>query len=253
MAFTAVITGGGNGIGRETALLFLQEGFNVVIAGRHMDKLEETLGLAGSAGKERGLAVVTDVTDQASVKNLFAKTLEKFGRVDFLFNNAGMAGPDASGTPLMDIKLESWKRVIDTNLTGTFLCAQEAVRAMMEQKPQGGRIINNGSISAQVPRMNSVPYTASKSGVSGLTKSIALDYRRYNIACGQIDIGNAGTEQASRHQKGSLQADGETRAEPLMSVKDVARALLFMAQTPLTANIQHMTILATDMPFIGRG
>ncbi len=249
---TAVITGGGNGIGRETALLFLAEGFNVVVAGRHEDKLKETLSLAGKAA-DRGLAVATDVTDAAAVKRLFAAAVEKFGRVDFLFNNAGIAGPEAAGTPLLDIKPETWRKVLEVNLTGTFLCAQEAVRVMMNQKPQGGRIINNGSVSAQTPRANAASYTASKAGITGLTKSIALDFRRYNIACGQIDIGNADTKQASRHAQGSLQSDGEVRAEALMSVQDVAMALLFMANLPLTANMQFMTLLATQMPFIGRG
>ncbi|MDR1534531.1 MAG: SDR family oxidoreductase [Planctomycetota bacterium] len=249
---TAVITGGGNGIGRETALLFLAEGFNVVIAGRRENTLRETLRLAGSTA-ERGLAVETDITKPAAVKRLFAAATDRFSRVDFLFNNAGLAGTEASGTPLLEISYENWRRVIDTNVTGTFLCAQEAVRIMIGQNPQGGRIVNNGSVAAQSPRAHSAPYAASKSAISGLTKSISLDFRRYNIACGQIDIGNAATEQASRHAKGALQGDGEVRAEALMSVKDVARALLFMARLPLEANVQHMTILATQMPFVGRG
>ena len=249
---TALITGGGSGLGRETALLFFEEGFNVVIAGRNQGNLKETLDLAGPAA-ERGLAVPTDVTDAAAVKRLFAAVREKFGRLDFLFNNAGCTGIEASGRPLVDIAVEDWRKVIDTNLTGTFLCAQEAVRIMMEQNPQGGRIINNGSIAAQSPRVNAAAYTASKSGVTGLTKSISLDYRRYHIACGQIDIGNADTKQASRHGQGSLQSDGEIRKEALMSVKDVAQTLLFMANLPLDANVQHITILATQMPFIGRG
>ncbi|MCC8190978.1 MAG: SDR family oxidoreductase [Planctomycetes bacterium] len=248
---TAIITGGGNGIGRETALLFLAEGFNVVVAGRREETLRGTLELANAG--DRGLAVVTDVTDPDSVRNLFDTTVARFGRLDFLFNNAGIAGTQASGTPLPDITLESWRAVIDTNVTGSFLCAREAVRIMMGQDPQGGRIVNNGSVSAQVPRANSIPYTTSKAAITGLTKSISLDFRRYNIACGQIDIGNAGTEQASRHSKGSLQADGSVLAEPLMSVKDVAKSLLFMATLPLEANVQFMTILATGMPFIGRG
>ncbi len=252
MEKTAIITGGGNGIGQETALLFLENGFNVVIAGRNEAKLKDTLDKAGG-GAERALAVVTDVTDEASVKNLFASAVKRFGRVDFLFNNAGIAGTDASGTGLLDVSYETWKKVIATNLSGAFLCAREAVGIMMNQKPQGGRIVNNGSVSAQVPRMNSVPYTASKTGITGLTRSIALDFRRYNISCGQIDIGNAATEQASRHSKGSLQADGEVRVEPMMSVGDVARALLFMATLPEEANVFNMTIFANQMPFVGRG
>ena len=248
----AVITGGSTGIGRMTAHAFLAGGYNVVIAARSEDKLKETLRLAGDDA-QYGLAVPTDVTDPASVKNLFAVTREKFGRVDFLFNNAGLAGPDVSGIPTLEVTYENWRRVIDTNLTGAFLCAQEAVRLMIDQKPQGGRIINNGSVSAQCPRVDSAAYTASKTGVTGLTRSISLDFRKYNIACGQIDIGNADTADASRHAQGTLQSDGEVRAEQLISVRDVARTLLHIANLPLEANVQYITLLATQMPFIGRG
>lgn len=249
---TAVITGGSTGIGRATALCFLAGGYNVVIAARNEVKLKDALELAGDDARY-GLAVPTDVTDPVSVKKLFAAARARFGRVDFLFNNAGLAGPGATGVPLLDVTHENWCEVIATNLTGAFLCAQEALRLMVAQEPQGGRIINNGSISAQTPRVNSGPYTASKSGITGLTKSISLDFRKYNIACGQIDIGNADTADASKHADGSLQGDGEMRAESLISVNDVARTLLHIANLPLEANVQHITLLATNMPFIGRG
>lgn len=248
----AVITGAGSGIGRATALLFLAEGYNVVVASRTEDKLQETLRLAGDNGKY-GLAVSTDVTSPESVKKLFAATKEKFGRVDFLFNNAGAAGAGVVGIPLLDVPFENWKRVIDTNLTGAFLCAQEALRIMVAQNPQGGRIMNNGSVSAQVPRVDAAAYSASKAGITGLTKSISLDFRKYNVACGQIDIGNADSAQASRHASGSRQSDGQVRAEPLISIDDVAKTLLHIANLPLEANVQFITLLATQMPFIGRG
>ena len=252
MAKTAVITGGGNGIGQETALLFLENGFNVVIAGRHDEKLRDTLRLAGDKANQ-ALAVVADVTDEAAVKKLFAAAVERFGRVDFLFNNAGTTSVGATGTGLLDVPADVWREVLDANLTSVFLCAKEAIRIMINQNPQGGRIVNNGSVSTQVPRPNSAPYVASKTGITGLTRSISLDFRRYNICCGQIDIGNAATEQVMRHAKGSIQADGEIRKEALMSVKDVARALLFMATLPEEANVFDMTILANQMPFVGRG
>ena len=233
----ALITGAGSGIGRATALAFLHDGFRVVLAGRHADKLRS---VAAEAGAAQSLVVEADVTKPDSVRALFDATREKFGRLDVLFNNAGMNAPFL---PLEDMPYEKWREVIDTNLTGAFLCTQQAFRLMKDQSPRGGRIINNGSISAHTPRANSAPYTSSKHAITGLTKSTSLDGRRYDIACGQIDIGNAQTDLGSRLPK----------AEPMMDVNHVANAVLQMAKLPLEANVQFMTILATKMPYIGRG
>ena len=234
----ALITGAGSGIGKATALAFLRDGFRVVLAGRHLDKLAAVQAEAGANAV--ALPVRADVSNPAEVRALFDATREKFGRLDVLFNNAGMNAPFL---PLEDMPYEKWREVIDTNLTGAFLCTQQAFRLMKEQTPRGGRIINNGSISAHTPRANSAPYTASKHAITGLTKSAALDGRKYDIACGQIDIGNAQTDLGSRLPQ----------AEPMMDVNHVANAVLQMAKLPLEANVQFMTILATKMPYIGRG
>ena len=234
----ALITGAGSGIGRATALAFLRDGFRVVLAGRSPDKLAAVEAEAGVQGKS--LAFRADVSSPASVRSLFDATQEKFGRLDVLFNNAGVNAPFL---PLEDMPYEKWREVIDTNLTGAFLCTQQAFRLMKDQSPRGGRIINNGSISAHTPRANSAPYTASKHAITGLTKSTSLDGRKYDIACGQIDIGNAVTELGSRLPQ----------VEPMMDVNHVANAVLQMAKLPLEANVQFMTILATKMPYIGRG
>lgn len=245
----ALITGAGSGIGRAVAVKLQGAGYHVVLAGRRTDELEKTAAaLSASGGK--GLVVPTDVADQASVKVLFAKTRDAFGRLDVLFNNAGTF---AVGTPIEDIPLDVWKRVVDVNLTGVFLCAQEAIRMMKAQSPKGGRIINNGSISATTPRPLSAPYTATKHAITGLTKSISLDGRAHNIACSQIDIGNAATDFTAKMATGILQANGETLVEPRMDVAHVADAVLYMANLPLDANVQFMTLMATAMPFIGRG
>jgi NAD(P)-dependent dehydrogenase (short-subunit alcohol dehydrogenase family) len=233
----ALVTGAGSGIGKATALAFLADGFRVVLSGRHRQALEE---VARSAGDAQALVFEADVTDPAAVRALFDATHEKFGRLDLLFNNAGVGTPFI---PLEELTYDQWRTVIDTNLTGAFLCTQQAFRLMKDQTPRGGRIINNGSISAHAPRANSVPYTASKHAITGLTKSTSLDGRRYDIACGQIDIGNALTELASKLPQ----------AEPMMDVSHVANAVLQMAKLPLEANVQFMTILATKMPYIGRG
>ena len=246
----AIITGAGSGIGRATALAFLNDGYRVALAGRRPDALAETAKLA-TAAKERALAVPTDVTSQSSVKALFAQVKDRFGRLDVLFNNAGTGAP---GTILLeDLTFEQWKAVVDTNLTGPFLCTQEAFRLMKSQTPKGGRIINNGSISAHAPRPNSAPYTSTKHAITGLTKSSALDGRKYDIAVGQIDIGNALTEMASGMAKGMPQADGSVRTEPTMDVAHVANSVLYMANLPLDANVQFLTVMATKMPFVGRG
>jgi NAD(P)-dependent dehydrogenase (short-subunit alcohol dehydrogenase family) len=234
----AIVTGAGSGIGKATALVFLAEGFRVVLAGRHRQPLED---VARAGGDAQALVHEVDVTDPAQVRALFDATREKFGRLDVLFNNAGVGTP--LGVNLEDLGFEQWRAVIDTNLTGAFLCTQQAFRLMKDQDPRGGRIINNGSISAHVPRANSAPYTASKHGITGLTRSAALDGRQYDIAVGQIDIGNALTELASKLPQ----------PEPMMDVKHVAEAVLHMAKLPLNANIQFMTILPPKMPFIGRG
>ena len=245
----AIITGAGSGIGRASALALLAAGFRVVLAGRHEETLVATKDAAGVAGAH-ALVVPADVTDPDSVHALFSQTEESFGRLDVLFNNAGRGAP---GMPLEELPLELWQKVLAVNLTGAFLCTQAAFRLMKRQEPLGGRIINNGSISATTPRPNSAPYTASKHAMTGLTKSTALDGRRYNIACGQIDIGNAATEMTARMQKGVPQANGEIAVEPTMNVDDVAQAVLYMAQLPLEANVQFITVMATQMPFIGRG
>jgi NAD(P)-dependent dehydrogenase (short-subunit alcohol dehydrogenase family) len=249
IAKIAIVTGAGSGIGRRTALALLEEGYGVVLAGRRQPALESTVAEAGPAGS-RTLVVPADVTNPDSVQALFAKTKEVFGRLDLLFNNAGINVPPV---PLEDLTVEQWKSVLDTNVTGAFLCTQEAFRIMKHQQPRGGRIINNGSISAHVPRPNSAPYTAAKHAMTGLTKSTALDGRKHDIACGQIDIGNAATELTEKMKKGVLQADGSTAIEPTMDADHVARAVIYMASLPLDANVLFMTVMATPMPFVGRG
>jgi NAD(P)-dependent dehydrogenase (short-subunit alcohol dehydrogenase family) len=245
----AIVTGAGSGIGKASALALMEEGYAVVLAGRRQAPLEAAAG-AGQATGSRSLAVSTDVTDPASVKALFATTRETFGRLDLLFNNAGLGAP---AVPLEDLPFEKWKVVIDTILTGSFLCTQEAFKMMKSQEPMGGRIINNGSISAYAPRPNSAPYTSAKHAISGLTRSTSLDGRKYDIACGQIDVGNALTEMAARMADGVPQADGSIKVEPLMDVQNVARAVVFMASLPAEANCQFLTVMATKMPFVGRG
>jgi NAD(P)-dependent dehydrogenase (short-subunit alcohol dehydrogenase family) len=246
---TAIVTGAGSGIGRATSLALLHEGYAVVLAGRRQEPLAQTAALAGSASS-RALTLPTDVTDPASVAALFRAATEAFGRVDLLFNNAGAGAPPVL---LEDLEIEAWRRVVDVNLTGAFLCTREAFRLMKAQNPQGGRIINNGSISAYVPRPNSAPYTATKHAITGLTRSTALDGRKYDIACGQIDIGNAETELTTRMKDGVLQANGSTMPEPTMDVDHVARAVVYMASLPLDANVLFMTVMATKMPYVGRG
>jgi NAD(P)-dependent dehydrogenase (short-subunit alcohol dehydrogenase family) len=245
----ALITGAGSGIGRACALTLLRAGFAVVLAGRRQAVLEQTATESGAA-KERWLIVPADVTDPTAVRDLFARTKEKFGRLDVLFNNAGVNVP---AVPLEELTFEQWRKVIDTNLTGAFLCTQEAFRLMKAQSPRGGRIINNGSISAHVPRLNSAPYTAAKHAITGLTKSTALDGRAHQIACGQIDIGNAETPLSSRIKTGALQPNGQMAPEPMMDVQHVADAVLYMANLPLEANVLSLTVMATGMPFVGRG
>ena len=245
----AVVTGAGTGIGKHSALALLEEGYAVVLAGRRKEPLEETAAEAKSAAS-RALVVPTDVGDPAAVRALFARTMEAFGRLDLLFNNAGIGAPPA---PLEDLTYEQWKAVVDVNLTGAFLCTQEAFRIMKSQQPRGGRIINNGSISAHAPRPNSAPYTSTKHAITGLTKSTALDGRKYDIACGQIDIGNAETPLTARMKKGVPQANGSIAVEPTMDVRHVARAVVYMASLPLEANVQFLTVMATKMPFVGRG
>ncbi|HAK51476.1 MAG TPA: 3-oxoacyl-ACP reductase [Gammaproteobacteria bacterium] len=244
----AIITGGGTGIGKHSAFALMRAGYSVTLAGRRQEMLDEAI--AESEAGDSVLGVTTDVSDPDSVAALFAKTVEKFGRVDVLFNNAGTGAPSV---PLEELTFEQWTRVVNVNLTGAFLCTQEAFRVMKDQSPMGGRIINNGSISAHVPRPNSAPYTSTKHAMTGLTKSTSLDGRKYNIACGQIDIGNALTDMTARMQKGVPQADGSIKEEPTMDVEHVAAAVLQMANLPLASNIQFMTILASSMPFVGRG
>jgi NAD(P)-dependent dehydrogenase (short-subunit alcohol dehydrogenase family) len=245
----AIITGAGTGIGNRTALALLEEGYSVALAGRRVEALEATATEAGSAAS-RTLVVPTDVGDPGAVQALFAKTMETFGRLDLLFNNAGTNAPPI---PLEDLTYEQWKSVVDVNLTGAFLCTQEAFRIMKTQDPMGGRIINNGSISAYVPRPNSAPYTATKHAIAGLTKSTSLDGRKYDIACGQIDIGNAETGMASVFKTGVPQANGTIAPEPTFDPDQVAHAVVYMASLPLDTNVQVMTIMATKMPYIGRG
>ena len=245
----AVITGAGSGIGRHSALALLGAGFSVALAGRRLAVLQETARLAGEAGS-RTLAVSTDVSDPESVRNLFAKTKERFGRLDVLFNNAGIGSP---AVLLEDLAVEQWRSVVDINLTGVFLCTQAAFNLMKNQDPMGGRIINNGSVSAWAPRPNSAPYTATKHAITGLTKSTSLDGRKYNIACGQIDIGNAATEMTEKTKEGTSQADGSIAIEPRMDVEDVARAIVYMVSLSPDSNVQFMTVMATKMPLVGRG
>jgi NAD(P)-dependent dehydrogenase (short-subunit alcohol dehydrogenase family) len=248
-AKVAIVTGAGSGIGRAVSLALLAAGWSVALAGRRADALAETAGLAGDAA-DRALPHPTDVADPASVATLFGATKARFGRLDLLFNNAGTGAPPV---PLEDLSFEHWKRVVDINLTGAFLCTQAAFRLMKDQQPRGGRIVNNGSISAHVPRPRSIAYTATKHAITGLTRSTSLDGRAYDIACGQIDIGNAGTEMTRAMSQGVMQADGSIAAEPVMDVAAVADAVLYMAGLPLEANVQFMTVMATKMPFIGRG
>jgi NAD(P)-dependent dehydrogenase (short-subunit alcohol dehydrogenase family) len=245
----AVVTGAGTGIGKAVAVALLHEGYHVALAGRRKELLEQVVASSAPAGG-RALAVPTDVGDPESVRALFARTTEAFGRLDLLFNNAGISAP---GIPLEELSYEQWSAVVATNLTGVFLCTQEAFKIMKSQDPRGGRIINNGSISAHAPRPNSAPYTATKHAITGLTKSSALDGRKYDIACGQIDIGNAATDMAARMAKGVPQANGTIAVEPLMDVSHVANAVVHMARLPLDANVQFMTVMATKMPFVGRG
>ncbi len=245
----AIVTGAGTGIGKQVALALLPEGYAVVLAGRRKELLEAT-AMAGKSSGSRTLVVPTDVRDPVSVSALFARTKEAFGRLDLLFNNAGTGAPPL---PLEDLTYEQWKSVVDINLTGVFLCTQEAFRLMKSQQPRGGRIINNGSISAHAPRPNSAPYTATKHAITGLTKSTSLDGRKYDIACGQIDIGNAATEMTARMKQGVPQANGSIEVEPTMDVEHVARAVVYMASLPAEANVQFLTVMATKMPFVGRG
>ena len=244
-----LVTGAGSGIGRAVALALQGAGYSVVLAGRRAAELERTASSAAPSGGKM-LPVPTDVSQPENVHALFAKTKEAFGRLDVLFNNAGASAP---GIPMEDLTYEQWSKVVGVNLTGAFLCAQEAIKLMKAQQPRGGRIINNGSISAHVPRPNSAPYTATKHAITGLTRCISLDGRKHDIACGQIDIGNAATEMTERMTAGVPQADGSTMAEPRMDVRHVADAVLYMASLPLDANVQFMTVMATKMPFIGRG
>jgi len=245
----AIVTGAGTGVGKASALALLHEGWSVVLSGRRKELLEAVATEGRSSGR-RTLVVPTDVGDPASVRALFARTKEAFGRLDLVFNNAGTGAPPV---PLEELTYEQWKAVVDANLTGSFLCTQEAFKIMKSQTPRGGRIINNGSISAHVPRPNSAPYTATKHAITGLTRSTSLDGRKYDIACGQIDIGNADTPMAARIKTGVPQAHGTVAPEPTMDVQHVAQAVVYMASLPLDANVQFLTVMATKMPFIGRG
>lgn len=245
----ALITGAGSGIGRASALALQAVGYDVVLAGRRAEELDKTAGLA-SPGGGRMLPIPTDVTNIDAVRSLFSKTREHFGRLDVLFNNAGMGAPPV---PMEDLEPEAWRKVVDVNLSACFFCVQEAIKIMKAQTPMGGRIINNGSISAHAPRPNSVAYTSTKHAITGLTKSISLDCRKYDIACSQIDIGNADTDMGGRMKHGVPQANGEIKPEPVMDVAHVASAIVYMAELPLDANVQFMTIMATKMPFVGRG
>jgi NAD(P)-dependent dehydrogenase (short-subunit alcohol dehydrogenase family) len=244
----AIVTGAGTGIGKSAALALLKDGYRVGLVGRRKDLLEKTAADSGAAANT--LVLPADIGKPESVKALFATLHQAWGRLDLLFNNAGMGAP---AIPMEDLSFEQWKAVVDVNLTGMFLCSQEAIRIMKSQDPRGGRIINNGSISAHAPRPNSVPYTATKHAVTGLTKCISLDCRKYDIACGQIDIGNAATEMTERMKNGVAQANGSTAVEPRMGVEHVGSAVLYMANLPLDANVQFITIMATKMPFVGRG
>lgn len=243
------MTGGGSGIGKASALGLARAGFSVVVAGRRREPLDDTVKQGEAAGA-RMLGVVTDVSDPAAVQALFAATKQTFGRLDFLFNNAGRGAP---GVPIEDLTPDQWLAVVGSNLNGCFFCTQQAIKIMKDQDPRGGRIVNNGSISAHAPRPNSAPYTATKHAITGLTKATSLDGRKYDIACGQIDIGNALTDMTSVSSSGQLQPDGSVRPEPRMDVEHVAQAIVFMASLPLESNVQFMTIMATKMPFVGRG
>jgi NAD(P)-dependent dehydrogenase (short-subunit alcohol dehydrogenase family) len=245
----ALVTGAGSGIGKAAAVALAREGYALVLAGRRQERLDPVAEEIRAGGAE-AIALQADVTDPESVRALFAKAKEAFGRLDVLFNNAGISGGSVA---IEEQSLEQWRKVVETNLTGTFLCTQEAMKIMKAQEPRGGRIINNGSISAHAPRPGSAPYTASKHGVTGLTKVTSLDGRKYDIACGQIDIGNAATHMAERMKRGVPQANGTVAPEPTMDPADVARAVVYMASLPLEANVQFMTVMATKMPFIGRG
>jgi NAD(P)-dependent dehydrogenase (short-subunit alcohol dehydrogenase family) len=245
----AIVTGAGSGIGRHTALALLRAGYSVVLAGRQKDALDAVAAGEGEHSS-RILVLATDVSEPSSVSALFTETTRHFDRVDLLFNNAGTSAPPV---PLEELSFEQWKTVVDVNLTGAFLCTQQAFMRMRSQQPMGGRIINNGSISAHVPRPHSAPYTATKHAITGLTKSTSLDGRKYNIACGQIDIGNAATQMTTEMQEGTLQANGRLEIEPTIDPADVAQAVVYMASLPLDANVQFITILATKMPYIGRG
>jgi NAD(P)-dependent dehydrogenase (short-subunit alcohol dehydrogenase family) len=245
----AVVTGAGTGIGKAVAIGLLEEGYSLVLAGRRKNLLEQTRADAGAHGN-RAVVVPTDVGDPDAVRALFATTREAFGRLDLLFNNAGAT---TRGVPTEELTFEQWKSVVDVNLTGAFLCTQQAILLMKEQRPQGGRIINNGSISAYAPRPHSAAYTATKHAITGLTKSVSLDGRRFNIACGQIDIGNAATDMTKSFADGVMQANGQTAPEPRLDLAHVVRAVVYMASLPLEANVQFMTVTATKMPFIGRG
>jgi NAD(P)-dependent dehydrogenase (short-subunit alcohol dehydrogenase family) len=245
----AMVTGAGSGIGRAVALALLREGYAVALAGRRADALAETAAIAGPDAS-RALPIATDVTDPDAVRALFDQTVKTYGRLDLLFNNAGMGAPPV---PFDELTIEQWRRVVDVNLSGVFFCMREAFRVMKTQTPRGGRIINNGSISAHAPRPNSAPYTATKHAITGLTKSAALDGRAWDIACGQIDIGNAGTELTARMKDGVPQANGTMAPEPTMDVMNVAKAVVYMASLPLDANVLFLTVVATQMPFVGRG
>lgn len=247
----AIVTGAGSGIGKHSALALLQEGYAVVLAGRRKEALEAAAaeGKSKSPGSKT-LVVPTDISEPESIRALFAQTMQAFARLDLLFNNAGIGAPPV---PLEELPFEKWKAVVDTNLTGSFLCTQEAMKIMKNQQPRGGRIINNGSISAHAPRPFSVAYTSTKHAVTGLTKSTSLDGRKYDIACGQIDVGNAATEMTARMARGVPQANGTVEVEPTMDVQNVARAVVYMASLPLDANVQFLTVMATKMPFVGRG
>ena len=245
----AVITGAGSGIGRSSALHLLKDGYSVALAGRRKEALEETINLAGNEGT-RSIVVSTDVGDPESIASLFEQTVEAFGRLDVLFNNAGIGAPS---TNMEDLPLEDWQRVVNVNLTGSFVCAQHAIRIMRDQTPMGGRIINNGSLSAHTPRPNSVAYTSTKHAVTGLTKSISLDGRKYDIACSQVDVGNAATPMTQRMSGGVPQANGETKVEPTFNVDHVGETVLYISNLPLDTNLQFVTIMATKMPFVGRG
>ena len=245
----ALVTGAGTGIGKSSVLQLLGDGYSVVLSGRRIEPLQETITEAGVA-ESRAMAVSADVGDPESVAKLFEKTKDTFGRLDVLFNNAGIGSPRMN---MEDLPVEDWQRVVDTNLTGSFVCAQHAIRIMKDQSPQGGRIINNGSISAHTPRPDAVAYTATKHAITGLTKQISLDGRKYNIACSQVDVGNAATPMTARMGGGVLQANGEMMAEPTFNVDHVGETILYISNLPLDANIQFVTIMATQMPYIGRG